>query len=91
MMGRKSFRRGCDDYSRGVKTKEYNDDFSSYREGWLEQEEEHPLCGECGEEEAQEGTKPPMCTSCMANAGGGNDPETEDMEGWRWRNTQPKK
>jgi len=77
-MGRESFRRGCDDYSRGFKTSEYNDDFSSYREGWDEQQKEHPVCGKCGEEEAQEGTNPPRCTSCMAEAGGGNDPSTKE-------------
>ena len=65
-MGRDSFREGCDDYSRGFKVdSKYNDEFSSYREGWDTQEEEYPVCGRCGEEEAEPGTDPPRCTGCM--------------------------
>lgn len=36
-------------------------------------------CTKCANAEAQEGTDPPMCTDCMSQKGGGNDPETEEI------------
>lgn len=38
------------------------------------------ICEKCGIRPAQKDTDPPMCTDCMANAGGGNDPETKEEE-----------
>lgn len=39
------------------------------------------ICLKCGINEAQPDTDPPRCTTCMAEAGGGNDPETQNEEG----------
>jgi len=36
------------------------------------------VCSKCGENDAQPDTDPPMCTDCMAQKGGGNDPETKE-------------
>ena len=44
-------------------------------------DELYPKCEKCGINEAQPDTNPPMCAQCMADKGGGNDPETLKQEG----------
>ena len=79
-MSRDSYRQGADDAQlRGKPIRRLYLIDPSYAEGFDSYMKEHPSCHKCGAE-AQPDTNPPLCTDCMSQKSGGNDPETADEE-----------